>query len=112
MRPSPRGLKSGAGQDSSFALSTAHQAALQPLRSTSAQPENLIVRPLARAVKRGQPVKDVGQCARHQPFRPEWVSCGYGMSLIRYLTIRRAQRMEAIQCPPFFGNVFKSGSLA
>ena len=112
LRPSPRGLKSGAGQDSSFALSTAHQVALQPLRSTSAQPKNVIVRPQVRAVKRGQPLKDVGQRALHHPFRPDWISCGYGMSLVRYLTIRRAQRMEAIQRPLLFGNVFKSGSLA
>ena len=111
MEPSLRRLKSGAGQDSSFALSTAHQAALQPLRSTSAQPENIIVRPSARAVRRGQPVKDVGQRALHQPFRPEWISCGHGMSLVRYLTIRRAQRWKRSDAP-LFGNVFKSGSLA
>ena len=146
MEPSPRGLKSRTGQDPSFALSTAHQAALQPLRGTSAQPENLILRPLERAVMKCQTAKNVGQRTLHQPFRPEWISCGHGMSLIRCdpagealpaapretctrpvrlgagwdlaqaqsidLTIRRAQRTEAIKRTPFFGNVFKSGSLA
>lgn len=135
MEPSPRGLKSRTGQDPSFALSTAHQAALQPLRSTSAQPENLILRPLEQAVMRGQTAKNVGQRTLHQSFRPEWISCGHGMSLVRCdpagealpaelretcprrmrlgagwnfataqsvdLTIRRAQRAEAIQRPPF-----------
>ena len=73
----------GVGQEPSFALSTAHQAALQPLRSSSAQPEDLILRPLERAVMRGQPAKNLGQRTLHQPFRPEWISCGHGMSLVR-----------------------------
>lgn len=95
MEPPSRGRKSRAGQDPSFALGTAHQAALQPLRSTSAQPEKIIVRPLARAVKRDQPAKNVGQRALPQPFRPEWISCGHGKSLGRCGSVGEALSSSA-----------------